>query len=94
MGQRPLRCELYSDKKNHSANAKQVAGIAFDFVLLSAGLAGLGYHVWYLRESQLVKLDQVRRILSFLSLCLLNGLALTSCSTAGLLNYCTPQRYG
>lgn len=35
-----------------------VASIAFDFVLLAAGLAGLGYHVSYLRGSQLVQSDQ------------------------------------
>lgn len=46
--------------KMTTANAPQVAGIAFSFVLLAAGLAGLGDHIWYLQETQFIKLDQVR----------------------------------
>ncbi|CAF9928118.1 hypothetical protein IMSHALPRED_007390 [Imshaugia aleurites] len=34
------------------------ANIAFDFGLLGAGLAGLGNHIWYIQETQYVKLAQ------------------------------------
>ena len=54
-------------------NIKQVASIAFDFGLLAAGLAGLGNHVWYLRDTQYVKLAQVSRSLVFSSLFLFRG---------------------
>lgn len=51
--------------ENISANSEQVAGIVFDFVLLAAGVAGLGHHVWNLQETQYEKLEQVCRTLSF-----------------------------
>lgn len=67
MGEHLLRCVLNPARKG-SANAKQAANIAFDFGLLGAGLAGLGNHIWYIQETQYVKLAQVRRILLFSSL--------------------------
>ena len=39
--------------------AQQVAGIAFNFCLLAAGLAGLGRHSWHIHSSLHVLLDKV-----------------------------------
>ena len=47
--------------KKSIINAKQVASIVFSSVLLAAGRNGLGHHVWDLRGTQHIDLDQVSR---------------------------------
>lgn len=42
-------------------NAKQVASIAFNSVLIDAGRDGFGHHVWDLPEIQRIDLDRVSR---------------------------------
>ena len=39
--------------------SKQVVGIAFNFCLLAAGLAGLGRHVWHIHMDLYVLNDKV-----------------------------------
>ena len=40
---------------------KQVAGIAFSFCFLAAGMAGLGRHAWHIHRDLYVLIDKVSR---------------------------------
>ena len=58
MGESPPAIQSFPNEDTLT-ESKQVAGVAFNFCLLAAGLAGLGRHAWHIHRDLYVLIDKV-----------------------------------